>query len=440
MMSKKIRVFIALLAICALSIFLINCGSSSSRPAGLLYVLTQATSGVGDNVSSFAIDFSNGNLSLINSNAATCPTTNACGLPLQIILDPTATVAFVLNQGSPCTPTPPTCTPTGTVPPTISSYTVGSNGSLSAPTTAATLSAGDTAIAMTRDSGGNFLFVITASPRLLVFSMKSGSTSLTLVSSLALTKSPSALSVASFTPPGSSTAQEYLYVTNNHDNCTGPACNPQHNDNTISAYTVNSSGTLTEQPNSPYAIAATNPISVIAVDTNPPGQNTGGVFVYVGNQDPNGGHLYPFEVCTVVDALCNSQNVADALMTPLATCSLPSCNVPPTSGLSNPIAMLVDPKNSFLYVLNQGSNTLAGYRINTTAGTLTALSPASQPTGAQPVAMSLQPPVGSSAQFIYVSNNGSSSISGFNVSTITGAMSSPITIISPPGPSGMVAR
>jgi hypothetical protein len=439
-MFKKIGGILALLAICALSLFLLNCGSSSSRPAGLLYVLTQGVNGAGQSVSSFSIDFGNGNLSLINSNAAACPTANACGLPLQILLDPMSSVAFVLNQGSPCAPTPPTCTPSGTIPPTISSYTVGSDGSLSAPTTAATLTGGDTAIAMTRDAGGNLLFVITEAPQLLVFSTSPGSPSLSLVTTLPLTKVPSALSAITFTPPGSSTAQEYLYVTNNFDDCV-TNCNPPHNDNTISAYTVSSSGGLTEQPNSPYTIAATDPISVIAVNTNPAGQNTGGIFVYVGNQDPNGGHVYPFQVCTTVNSTtCSQQNVADALLLPLATCPQISCDLPPTNVGQQPAAMLVDPSNNFLYVLSEGSNTVYGFRINTTAGTLTALSTASQATGAQPVALALQPQVGSSAQFLYVSNNGSSTISGFNVSTITGTMSNPITVTSPPGPSGMVAR
>jgi hypothetical protein len=439
LMFKKIGGVFALLAICALSLFLLNCGSSSSRPAGLLYVLTEGINGAGQNVSSFSIDFSNGNLSLINSNAAACPTSNACGLPLQILLDPTASVAFVLNEGSPCIPTPPTCTPIGNIPPTISSYHVGSDGSLSAPTTAATLTAGDTAIAMTRDASGALLFVITESPQLLVFSTSPGSTSLSLVTTLPLTKVPSALSDITFTPPGSSTAQEYLYVTNNFDNCV-TNCNPPHNDDTVSAYTVSSSGALTEQPNSPYAIAAADPISVVAVNTDPPGESTGGVFVYVGNQDANGGHVYPFHVCTSVNAVCTAQNVSDALLTPLSTCPQISCDLPPTNVGQQPVAMLVDPSNNFLYVLSEGSNTLFGFRIDTTSGKLAALNPASQGTGSQPVALALQPQVGSSAQFIYVSNNGSSSISGFNVSTTTGAMSNPITVTSPPGPGGMVAR
>src|SRR5437899_12977578 len=112
-MSKKIGGVVALAAMCALSLFLVNCGSSSSRPSGLLYVLTQG-SNTGNAVSMFAIDLNSGNLSLINSNASTCAAAGACGLPLDIVLDPTGAAAFVLNQGA------------------ISSYSVKSDGTFGA--------------------------------------------------------------------------------------------------------------------------------------------------------------------------------------------------------------------------------------------------------------------------------------------------------------------
>src|ERR1700730_6104918 len=101
-MSKKIGGVIALLGMCALSLFLLNCGSSSSRPSGTLYVLTQGNNGIGNNVSSFSIDLGSGALSLVNSNASTCPTTatssnpEPCGNPLAILLDPSGATAFVL--------------------------------------------------------------------------------------------------------------------------------------------------------------------------------------------------------------------------------------------------------------------------------------------------------------------------------------------------------
>ena len=133
-MSKKISGVVAALGRGALTLFLLNCGSSSSRPSGVLYVLTQGSNGVGNNVSSFAVDLNNGNLSLINSNAPTCqPAGGSCGAPLQILLDPAGATAFVLNQGVQSTSTAPT----------IYSYTVNSDGSLGAPSLAQTLTVGD---------------------------------------------------------------------------------------------------------------------------------------------------------------------------------------------------------------------------------------------------------------------------------------------------------
>src|SRR6266852_553078 len=440
-MSKKLGLVVALVGVCALSLFLLSCGSSSSRPSGLLYVLTQGSSGVGNNVSSFAIDLSSGNLSLINSNASTCTTSDvSCGLPLDIILDPTGATAFVLNQG----------VPSAAVAPTIYAYTVNSDGSLGAPptTATATLTVGDTAVAMTRDAAGKFLFVIdqgsvpsaancqflppnfpnVACASISVFTMQPGSTTLSAVagSPFPLGRIPSALSAIALTPPTGAvlpcaTTTEFLYVTFNSD----PAV---HNDNTLSAYCLDSSGTPKDlTPNSPYATQP-NPLSVLAVDTNPAGQNSGGVFVYVGNQGSATGAVSGFQVCTVVgQGNCTQEDVNSELLKPVGT---------PTSVGQKPVGMVVDPTNKFLYVVNELSSNVYGFLINTTAGTLTALSPANLSTGSQPVALAMH----SSGKFLYTSNNNASSISAFAVSTTSGSMSSLNTVSSPSGPRGMAAR
>ncbi len=486
-MSKKLSVSIALVGLCALSLFLVNCGSSSSRPSGVLYVLTQGSNGVGNNVSTFAMDLNSGGLSLVNSNASTCvPAGGSCGLPLDILLDPTGATAFVLNQGVPCpevfdsTNNVWICNPAQNAPvaPTIYPYNVNSDGSLSAAGGAVTWSCGaistcaysDLGFAMSRDATGQFLFVLdhgsnptpgypTATltnpscphaptsptdvcPSISVFAMKSGTLTLASGSPVYLSKIPSALSAITFTP-SSGTTQELLLVTNNEDICSQNCISPSpHNDNTVSVYSVSSSGSLTEQPNSPYAVAAVNPISVLAVNTNPVGQNSGGLFVYVGNEDSSGGHLYPFQVCTVVgNAGCTQQQVAQNLMFPLTTCPEISCQVPPTSAGQFPVAMVVDPTNDFLYVASEGSSQVFGFKVNTTAGTLTALSPNPDlPTGSQPVSMALHPTVNNTGQFLYTSNSGSSNISGFRLSTTSGAMSSLPTVVTPAAPSGMTAR
>lgn len=277
-------------------------------------------------------------------------------------------------------------------------------------------------------------------PSISVFTMTSGTLTLAAGSPFYLSKIPSALSAISFTP-SSGTPEELLFVTNNQDICSQNCIAPSpHNDNTVSVYSVSSSGALTEQPNSPYAVAAVNPLSVLAVNTNPAGQNSGGLFVYVGNEDSSG-HVYPFEVCTVVDnAKCTQQQVTQNLMIPLRTCPEISCDVPPSSAGQSPIAMVVDPTNNFLYVASEGSSQVFGFRINAGAGTLTALSPPNLPTGSHPVAMALHPTVDNTGQFLYTSNSGSSNISGFTLSTTSGTMSSLPAVVAPAAPSGMTAR
>jgi hypothetical protein len=501
-MSKKICGVAALMGLCALSLALLNCGSSSSRPSGLLYVLTQGlnSNGLGNNVSSFSINLNSGALSLINSNASTCPTAATeqnplpCGAPLQIVLNPTDSAAFVLNQGVPCLVQGTQCVPDSSTPiaPSIYPYTVNSDGSFSSPGTgvnwacispngtactayAPPCSVGcyypDTATAMTLDSTGQFLFVIdegqypfpsscplpaaaaqTATdatnfigcPSISVFSVSS--TTLTFVSQsttyqspLFLSKTPSALSAITFTPPGSSNAEELLFVTDNYDLCTISCAVPSKPvDNALSIYAVSSTGTLSEQPNSPYAIAAPDPISVIAVNTNQVGENSGGVFAFVGNQAASAGSLNPFQLCTVQNSNCSQQDVTENLLVPVTCAPQTSCSV---SAGSNPIEMVVDPTNSFLYSIAELSNQIFAFRINTTTGTLAALSPnPNLPTGSEPVSLAMHPTVNDTGQFLFVSNSDSDNLSVFSVSTITGAMSSPLTVIAPATPSGLAVH
>jgi hypothetical protein len=490
-MSKKLRGIVALVGLCALSLFSLSCGSSSSRPSGVVYVLTQGSNGFGNNVSSFALDLNSGGLSLINSNASTCNGTASngnpepCGLPLDILLDPAGANAFVLNQGTPCQIQNNQCI-TGsnpTVLPTIYSYSVNSDGSLSVPGSTPTYwtciqpsgtgcsqsnSLPDTAISMVMDAAGQFLFVIDQGlypsptscpaiaspvtnaqqatdfigcPSISVFSIKGNA--LTLVSQSANYQSPLFLSkiptgISPVTPPNlPSTIQELLFATNNFDLCTvGCGLHP-HNDNTVSVYGVQSSGVLVEQSNSPYSIAAVNPISVFAVTTFPAGQTTGGgVFVYVGNEGQTGGSVSPFELCTAPDALCSSEDVSENLLLPVTACTPPtSCVV--TAGQS-PIQMLTDPTNNFLYVLSEGSSQVFEFRIGSSTGSLT--SPTNAPTGSQPVSMAMHPSVNNSGQYLYVSNTASSNITGFTLSTTSGTMADSLSVVAPASPSGIAVH
>jgi hypothetical protein len=499
-MAKKLGGVLALLGTCALSSFLLSCGSSSSRPSGVLYALTQGSNGYGNNVSSFAMDLNSGVLSLVNSNANTCPTAASasdpepCGLPLDILLDPTGANAFVLNQGTPCIQQGNVCIAgTATILPTIYPFTVNSDGSLSQPGTAlywtclvqpaapctATNSNPDTALAMVRDAAGQFLFVIDQGvypqpltcpaigtavnsaadatnflgcPSISVFTMAAGSLTPVSQSSIYqspffLSKTPSALSPITFTASG--TSQELLFATNNYDLCTidclqpgatNPAPGTPNND-TVSVYALSSSGVLTEQPNSPYPVSAQNPISLLAVNTNIAGQATGGVFVYVG-QGAGAGAVYPFYVCTAQNSNtnCSPSQTAGNFMFPLTTCPLLSCQVPPSAVGAQPVQMVVDPTNTFLYGISNGANQVWGFKIATTAGSLAPQVPPNLPAGTAPVSIAIHPTVDNTGQYLYVSANASDNIIGFTISTTTGTMSALPPSTAPSAPSGIAVH
>ena len=422
-MSKKISGLFALLAFLGLSLFLVNCGSSSSRPAGVLYVLSQGE----NNVGSFAIDLGSGRLSLLNKTASTDTT------PSTILLDPSGTAAYVLNTGSN----------------SITTYTVSSDGSLSAPTSTALPI--PNSVAMTRNAAGTFLFVVSQGtvllqpgkaacsqaqpdpgcailPALTVFAIQSGSATLTQVGNPTnLNQVPTSVAAATVTTTLSDNTQvtkTLLYITNDVDLI------PLQDDNTVAAYQVDTtSGAVTSQTNPPYPTGSV-PSAVMTVQTTPTG-GSGGLFVYVANSGSGSGanSVSIFQVCTQLNATCTSQDVTATNNT-----LIPVGN-PVSVGL-NPVAMTVDPTNNFLYVVNHGSSTVSAFLINPTTGELSALNPSSVSTGSSPVAITMH----SSGKFLYVSNNASSNISGFDVSTTNGALSNATNVTSSAQPAGLVTR
>jgi DNA-binding beta-propeller fold protein YncE len=413
LMLKKIRGLMAFVSLLGLSLFLLNCGSSNSRPAGVLFVASQGASTVG----TYAIDLGNGKLSQINTTASTCKTA-PCGFPLSVVMDPTGVSVFVLNQGL-----FDLNNPANAVKPSIYGYTVGANGKLSeAGDLTAALDAflpNDMARTMTRDATGNFLFVVTqgnqndgfvVSPQLVIFGTQPGSTAVTLLSKKDLSRVPT--SVAAGTGPSGL----LLYVTSNQD-LAGT------NDNTLSEYSVDGSGIATEFTASRISTSS-DPGAVLAVNLAPVG-GAAGLFVYVTNVTTNNVDI--FQVCTEVNANCTQPDVDIARMTLVGS---------PVSVGQDPVAITVDPTKNFLYVVNRNSNSVSGFRINQTTGGLTALSPATVSTGSNPVALTIHP----NGEFVYVSNSGSDNISGFKVSTLNGALSTSATVTSAAQPAGLAAK
>jgi 6-phosphogluconolactonase (cycloisomerase 2 family) len=76
-----------------------------------------------------------------------------------------------------------------------------------------------------------------------------------------------------------------------------------------------------------------------------------------------------------------------------------------------PVAATTDASGTYLYVANSGSTSLSQYKIDSSSGSLTALSTATVSAGASPSFFLLDP----DGSFLFVGNRGASSISEYTV-------------------------
>lgn len=182
---------------------------------------------------------------------------------------------------------------------------------------------------------------------------------------------PSSVAV---TPNGS-----FLYVSN-------------RGSNTVSAYTIGGSGTLAPVAGSPFP-AGTSP-SAVAISPN-------GSFLYVSNQGSNNLSAYTIGGGGAITTITGS---------PFASGAAPS-------------GVAVSQNGDFLYVSNQGSNDVSAYTITPGTGVLVPLaSNVGNPfaAGTSPSAVTVSP----NGSFLYVSNQGSDSVSGYTITGGTGGLAS----------------
>src|SRR6267143_1097455 len=175
--------------------------------------------------------------------------------------------------------------------------------------------------------------------------------------------------------------------------------------NNVSAYKVTpATGVLTKVTGSPY-MTGTAPIAV-AVD-NPFGQ-----LVYVANAFDGSGSLGSTSAFQINALTCALTAVLGSPFRDTAT---------PTP--SNPSSVVVDRSGSFVYVTNEFSNNVSGFKINLTPGpSFGALTPVGAPiaAGTWPISAVAVPQSG--VNFIYVSNDGSNNVSGYSFDGTTGVL------------------
>jgi len=104
---------------------------------------------------------------------------------------------------------------------------------------------------------------------------------------------------------------------------------------------------------------------------------------------------------------------------------------PYLTGGSAPSFVTVDPSGRFLYVTNEGSDTVSAFDVDATTGALTEIPGSPFGTlGDRPMCVTVDP----TGKFAYVANEGSDTISAFTVDATTGALTS--LVPSPTYPTG----
>ena len=375
---------------------LVACSSKySTSNNGLVVVSTQEDAVM----QTFSLDLGNGHVTQINN--VNGPPTD--GVPTAVVLDPAGAYAYVLVTQS----VNVNKSATG-----VQAFAVASDGKLGPGTSTALNPVGSVPavpVAMVIDSGGKFLFVADAATgsvpgAVSVLAIGSGG-SLTEVpnspfrlpaetggivpsaSALAVTPTvyPPAFALCS---PNVPPTTENLYVTDSVNYL-------------VLNYSVSSSGALTLVPTSstPGVPTGTVPSGVTVDPCNR--------FVYVSNGQPNNS-VSAYTVCSATSfPTC-----------PQADFSLHEVSGSPFPAANSPGPLLVDRFANFLYVVDTGESAISAYRISTTTGSLSPLTPATIATNSFPTSIAIR----SDNTWMFVTNLNSLNISEYAITPSSGGL------------------
>ena len=361
---------------------LISCGTTNNSTVtgiGILYVATQGDTGI----SSYSISLANGAITAIGKEATTG------SVPASVVTAGNAVFVSNSQAGN------------------ISSYTVNSDGTLTA--VSGTQPAGTTPIGMATDAAGKFLFVANqgtftnpASGTISVFTIN-GTTLAAAPGSPFSTATPGVITGTGPVSVGVTPKGDFVYAANQFTN-------------TVTGFSVSSAGALTLLPGSPFPVG----ISPSAIAVTPDGN-----FLYVANTGSN--TVSAFAICENASVSCVTPNGS---LTAVVGSPFPA-------GLG-PVSIAADPSGKFLFVADEQSNQVTQYRVSTGTGALTVQSPATVSTGTNPVSVAVRAGSGAllgdggTANYVYVANTGSASISTFSYDTTIGTLTlvgGPLTTI-----------
>jgi len=172
-----------------------------------------------------------------------------------------------------------------------------------------------------------------------------------------------------------------------------PISNPTTSPGTISAYTVKSDGTLATVGSN--VAAGANPI---AMTMDPSGK-----FLFVVNQSSNNVSVY---------SIGSPGSLTQVSGSPFATGTAP---LPPSNALPAPAGVAVSAGN-FVYIANQGQDTISAFTLNTTTGKLTPVAGSPFAAGTSPSGLGALHTT-SNVDVLFSANQGSNNVSVFNINT-----------------------
>jgi 6-phosphogluconolactonase (cycloisomerase 2 family) len=292
-------------------------------------------------------------------------------------------------------------------------FAIGLHGEL---TSKDTVTLTTTPIAMTVDSAGTYLYVVSCTTAteyptlscsggatLTEYSLSSGAIgSAASVKTLKLYGSYASYSGDVLVPTGltvltnnSTVSGNAVYVTAYDQSAYNPGgtTTSSANPGWVFGFTIGSSGVLTPLAN-PYE-AGIKPTAIAA--------------------DPTNRYAY-------VTDYASNQLIGYAIMSSSTLNFLPSG---PFRAGGEPSAIVIDPRGKFIYVTNSLDSTVSPYEIDLTTGapsvTVNSTSTGgSNSTDTQPVALAIEPALG---RFVYTANFLGNSVSGFRLDSTSGALS-----------------
>jgi 6-phosphogluconolactonase (cycloisomerase 2 family) len=151
-------------------------------------------------------------------------------------------------------------------------------------------------------------------------------------------------------------------------------------------------------------------------------------FLYVSGSLHNKINAYTICTTVITNGICPFVNgkLNDVSGSPFAV-----------SGSANGLGpLVVDPYGNNVYVLGTLSNTVSGFKISPVSGSLTALTPPTVATGANPTSIAIR----GDDNWMFVTNYQSASVSQYSITPATGALSTLPTITTDNYPFGVAVK